>query len=694
MEAITSARGSYYEGDIFAVLQKSPYVMRSFEFALADGAVDCTHRFDQSLSYAARHWQVKQRQQDLNPQQRPSDLLAFDVKSKISPVAGDQVYITTTQQRRCVAFYIGICAADPLFVELYPNYHQEQDAVTSMGDEKTEVAVNTSRVSRFHPSAYRLDPCNSPYRMPLSLLEDAIESVRSCARGEGSYVNPWTSVTFDDWKPSVTRLFKSFEPAVKTEQFTAYQAVMNIYRTLTFELHSKSQDAPLEVDFIGLQPTLADFKLITNKSGSALESSQYFVQHKRDGRDRRLNAPLSKVFVARKSNQHTRWYFTDTERFDFLFYEFSFSLGKNRPRRTEFFFLPERVIPDYFYTSESLEQDFDISEFTEFRFHMDEQGEWVHRIQRVVRDHQSPRRPTVRPRRSPSPAGVPAAGLSSASTPVPTQDPKAHSHGLRDYRSILAHRHRQFFYGLMRECALRGSGMLVILASNHPHGDFAFCHYAWTEAEKYEFCDKGSPPVTIDDLPAETPFTSVYLYSKSIETNFQGPNLSSAQFRRLNSAGEGRLLCIDLFGPDDLDSMDPILVVPTTDIQPTNGQKLVFKENLDLQKDEDFAARTPHLTSLLSTGLSAGDYSVCNESPMHTSGTWCQLWSLFMSFSGNLPFEHPTGITRFPSEFKNPLRFLNQRLREEDSRDLNKITVPERGQAGASFPNTVTQEHS
>ncbi|KAH0353181.1 hypothetical protein KCU81_g1792, partial [Aureobasidium melanogenum] len=684
MEALMSGSGSRYEGDIFAVLQHSPYIMRAFEGALADGAVDCTNRFDENLTFADRHWRIKQRQKDPDAQRSASDLLAFDVKSKVSPFAGDQIYITTKRQRRCVAFYIGICAADPSFVELHPNYHQQDPSAPPTSSDDGEVAVNSSRVSRFHPSAYRLDPCNSPYRMPLSMLTEAIARVRAYARGGGPYVNPWTLVSFDDWTPITTRSFHYFEPAEHTEQFTAYKSVMNIYRTLAFELYPQAQKSDFQVDFVGFQPALADFKITTREPDSPLQERQFFVQHKRDGRDRRLNARLSKVFVARKSNQRIQWYFLDTERrvapfmllipvanvaarFDFLFYEFSFSLGTNRPRRTEFFFLPERVIPDRFYTSAANEQDFDIEEFRPFRFHMDDKGDWVQHMRRVVRAHPLPRKAGARPRRvlPAAEASNPARALTTARDPVPQ------SHGLQDYRRILAHRHRQFFYGFMRECASRGSGALLVLAADHPLGDFGFCHYVWSDAEKRGFVNKGIPPVTVDNLPAGTAMTPVYLYSKSIETNFHGPSLSSAQFRRLNSCGEARLLCIDLFGHDDLDSMDPVLVIPTPDFWPTDEQKLVFQKNLGLHKDEEFAARTPHLSSLLNTGLLAGHYRVSSGGPIDTSSEmWGALWCLFMKFAGTDTFEHPVGTLRSPGTFQSSLRLLNQRLSQEDSRGL------------------------
>jgi hypothetical protein len=344
---IFNNRGALYEGDIFSILKRSASVVRSFEFARADGAIDCSAEFPPETNFADRFWAMDQR---LRVDPTSTKLLLFDVKSKVSQYAGDQIYSTTVGQRRHVAFYIGICAADPSFIELFPNYHQERPATltppqtisiqepsptlpttlarpisppslsTTRAKASTtatapliqldgrHIAVNSSRISKLPPSTYILDPCNSPYRMPIGYLSEAIQRVRRCARGEGVYVNPWTWVPFPHWKPATTRSNQFLMPAETSEHFTAYKATMEIYRIVKMQ--------GMKLDFVGLQPRLADFKLITQFSHPhARHPRQVFVQHKLDARDRASSTPLTNVAIARGQSGDCRWYFSDIDRF-------------------------------------------------------------------------------------------------------------------------------------------------------------------------------------------------------------------------------------------------------------------------------------------------------------------------------------------------------------------------------------------
>lgn len=319
---ILNNRGARYEGDIFSVLWQSPYILRSWEFALADGAIDCNQHFELGTSFVDRLWKTKS-----HFQSGASKLLLFDVKSKVSREAGDQIYNTSARQQNAVAFYIGICAADTSFVELIPNIYQNNGDGTEGPSENRELAVNISRASRLHASAYRLDPCNSPYRMPLALLLEAIHRVRRCVQGKGPYVNPWTLVEFPDWIPSTTSSTESLTPAEDTQHFTAYKAAMEIGRLIRIQ----SNPAAMELDLVGLQPRLADFKLITIPQTSESQTShryqsrsqrrlegrdlrQSFIQHKLDGKDRSRYSPLSKVAVARGEGKDRRWYFSAFDR--------------------------------------------------------------------------------------------------------------------------------------------------------------------------------------------------------------------------------------------------------------------------------------------------------------------------------------------------------------------------------------------
>lgn len=171
------SRGAVFEGDVFSVLRHCPFIVRAFEFALADGAINCTCGYSPTMTYAERVWELSQTQL-LNE----SQLLLFDVKSNIGQNAEKQIYFTNSRQRRDVAFYIGVCAADPSFVELIPNLHQETLAYTnapfSESEENRKFAINIAKVQVLPARTYGLNRWGEPYRMPLRLLPEAIKRVR------------------------------------------------------------------------------------------------------------------------------------------------------------------------------------------------------------------------------------------------------------------------------------------------------------------------------------------------------------------------------------------------------------------------------------------------------------------------------------------------------------------------------------
>jgi len=115
--------GSQFEADVFAALFHRADVIRSIEFANIDGALDTSIPVVDSTSrpksFADRFWDLEQRV-NADPK-RDQLLLPFDVKSRLSQRAEDQIYITSLLQRQHVAFYVGICAANPDFVEVIHN---------------------------------------------------------------------------------------------------------------------------------------------------------------------------------------------------------------------------------------------------------------------------------------------------------------------------------------------------------------------------------------------------------------------------------------------------------------------------------------------------------------------------------------------------------------------------------------------
>ena len=313
-------RSCVAEGDLFSILFRSPYVIRAFEFALADGAVSCKYSHDPHSSFADRLWATEQASR---LSETADELLLFDMKASFNFL---HHYVSSLFQRRRSAFYICISSADPNFAELIPNYHQtvdfESDPGVMGGDENRKVSVNNGRAPRLPLRTYRLDPTNAPYRMPISLLPQAIERVRLSAQGKGVYINPWTLVEFPDWSPLTTRSTRYIKPAEHTSNFTTYKAAMDIYRMVR---HSSALTSML-VDLVGLQPRLADFKLLLPTISGSFPPSpflafdqgqdwrQVFVQHKIDSRTRNSDDQLAKVCVTRSDGQRVQYWFSSLNR--------------------------------------------------------------------------------------------------------------------------------------------------------------------------------------------------------------------------------------------------------------------------------------------------------------------------------------------------------------------------------------------
>jgi hypothetical protein len=298
VEAIYHRRGAIFEAIIFSFLFDNAQVIRSFEFALADGAIDCLSAFNKGESWADRHHIVSQ---DVKRQPGIKRFLYFDVKSKTSAaVAGTEVYSTNVLQRSRVAFYIGICASDPSFVEVIPNYHQSR--FDNLFDaEKRYVAVNITRKLPFERVSYRFDPTSAMFRMPIRLLPEAIDRISQCAQGKGHYTNPWNRVEFREWRPVVYPSDEFLRPRIDTQHFTSYLAIMRIYLNVYVEYRCKL--SPLTLDFVQVQPRLADFKFV-------LDGKQYFIQHKLDYQVKLKTALLNSVAISRDNTP----YFSTTDR--------------------------------------------------------------------------------------------------------------------------------------------------------------------------------------------------------------------------------------------------------------------------------------------------------------------------------------------------------------------------------------------
>ena len=313
-KSIVHNRGAVFEGDVFSVLRRSPSIVRAFEFAPADGAIDCTREYDEGSNFADRFWILNQNQR---VETQPSVLVLFDVKSSITHDPRHQKYQTfTSDQYRDVAFWIGISAADPGLVEVIPNPDQGQQEPHTTADQSAPSvdpgsnrgvyhALSVNWIHRLPPRAFGVNLCGSPYRMPLTLLPEAIARVRRCITHDDVYTNPWTEVSWPNWRPP-QRHVQALQPHESQQHYSAYIEVQEIYRVI----HAHPTSMNMELDFIGLQPRLADFKLMVDSDMDGGPRRQVFVQHKCDTVARSVGRPLTDVNIARKdSDGRWRWHF-------------------------------------------------------------------------------------------------------------------------------------------------------------------------------------------------------------------------------------------------------------------------------------------------------------------------------------------------------------------------------------------------
>jgi hypothetical protein len=146
-------------------------------------------------------------------------------------------------------------------------------------------------------------------------------------------------------------------------------------------------------------------------------------------------------------------------RFDFLFYQFSFSNRPDPQPHIEFFFIPEWEIPDIFYETLSVEESFERLNFAKYRIVMDKNGDWVRRMLQTILENPQPRQAAPRPLRlayiqdvlDTTTLSVDSTAHVSESCVPATQQ----SHGRHLYKEIMTHSHRQFYDNVMRQCAER-----------------------------------------------------------------------------------------------------------------------------------------------------------------------------------------------------------------------------------------------
>ena len=312
LDPLLPQRDAIYESEIFHFLKTAlNFVVRGYEFSLVDGALAIDREFPRDDSFAEVFWKVHAASRQLRGGVKEGGgfrLLLFDVKTRLSRFGGDSTYITTTRQQSQAAFYLGFCAADPRYIELIPNYYQDPTRYLLLSQQPTrEVSVITSKVSRFPPQVYGLDPSTAPYRMPLAYLPKALVQLRQCVRNQETYVNPWTRVPFVQWRPIATTSSDALMPSEDHSHYSGCEAILRLYQQVRYS------QKPISLEFIWLQPRIADFKLIVPYAGAS-DFKQYFIQHKLDGRQRKWGSPLTKVAIARGDDPQRGWYFSHTDR--------------------------------------------------------------------------------------------------------------------------------------------------------------------------------------------------------------------------------------------------------------------------------------------------------------------------------------------------------------------------------------------
>lgn len=424
----------------------------------------------------------------------PVELALIDIKGSMKL---KEQHVALLGQRRRVAAFICMAAGDPAWVDFIPNMFQDPKAAKHPSLDFTEeenryVAITYSRPSRLPVTAHSMvNLSTSPFRMPIGLLPDAIALACAHIRGESVYVNPWTGVSFNQWSPTTVDTNEALKPS-STAHRTAHLAIMELYRHFAF-----AQRPWATVDFVGLQPRIGDAKIVLRHSErlenllhrsqncpmqpsggrSTWNLKQRFLEHKYDPVDRDCGSRLHNVRVARGEGLKRKWYFDANSRYawlglrllpyanktraDFYFIQLRFSRKPNPSPHFEFFFLPEEVIPDEFYSTLEKEMSFELEVFYKskmgdaagrrgYRIEMDEAGEWVQHVRCIVEAHPTPRSARQRPVR-------PAAVTEEIAIEHPSwkRQLEPAAPGRREHAAAIEDFHRRFFYKILARCAHR-----------------------------------------------------------------------------------------------------------------------------------------------------------------------------------------------------------------------------------------------
>lgn len=227
----------------------------------------------------------------------------------------------------------------------------------------------------------------------------------------------------------------------------------------------------------------------------------------------------------------------------------------------------------------------------------------------------------------------------------------------------------------MSHCAERLSGLLFVLPTGHPEGDFGFCQYRWSERERDRYQAHREPPRTLKDLPASTPHIRIYALANDTPGTSRGPRISSPQFKRINSCKTARLIIVDILQPEGLDIQGPLYVIPSDDLSAMDEHLDLHRRNLaNRGRRMGRRDRVPIAQRYLHSGLAISDYVVGGVGPLLFGDRdgyerWADLWRLLDQFSGVETFKYPTSIARNPTDFHSTIREMHQRVAEGFDRE-------------------------
>lgn len=388
--------------------------------------------------------------------------------------------------------------------------------------------------------------------------------------------------------------------------------------------------------------------------------------------------------------------FANAARHDFFYFTFEFA--GDPPSRVAYF-IPQCAVPDRFYTSRERHNDFTIRAFQPYRITLDENMEWVHRIEEIIAANPEPYvdrlhlppRPVLPPDVKDSDPGrsvpikkrdrledggdpdqpprkKPRTKQTTTETTTETKSTSQIRSGIKEQKETVQHAHRRFFYSIIADCATIGRGLLLELARDGIDGDFGYCDYRWTRSEQLAFHNLSRLPATVHTLPAGLPVVFIHYYCKYLESGFTGPKITDWSFRRLDSSTRPRILITDISGPDtthtgDVNDRPALAIVPSEDLQPTLAHRALMQSNRKAKQSSQYQweKHTPAVSHFLNQGKFISQYCLPNM-PLSGGCDWRAIRDLLNTVVSSQQFQHPVGVTRESAPYRQTLQQYNQQL--------------------------------